>query len=215
MTLPATIVHLLEELRDGLDGALALVSGRRMAEVDRITTPVRLSVAGVHGAEWRDASGETHRASLDPTLLDEGRRALGAFAASHPGVWLEDKGPALALHYRANPAAEAEALTAATRVAEEIGPPVAVLPGKMIVELRHHDATKAAAVTRYLEEAPFAGRVPAYLGDDVTDEDAFDAVNARDGVSVRVGGATTTAARYELPSVNAVHAWLEALRHHL
>ncbi len=216
--LPPAIVACLERLQAHLGGALALVSGRPMDAVDRLTDPAQFPVAGIHGAEWRDVDGHRHRVPLDPAMLDRARGAFGTFAARHPGTWAEDKGIALGLHYRAAPAAGAAAAAMAERVAEEIGPSVAVLRGKMIVELRARDATKAHAVDRYLEGPPFAGRRPVYVGDDVTDEDAFRAVNARDGISVLVGdggAGNGTAARYRLPSVTAVYEWLEALDRHL
>lgn len=190
--------------------ALALISGRPIAELDQLFAPLALPSAGLHGLERRDAAGRIRRLG-EPAWLDALRRALGDFAAAHPGVLLEDKVRTLALHYRRAPEAEAAARRA---VAELIGGDdqrLRVIEGKMVLEIKPRLADKGAAVAAFLGEPPFAGRRPVFIGDDVTDEDAFAVVNRLGGTSVRVGDLPGTAARYRLPDVNAVVAWLEAL----
>ena len=139
------------------------------------------------------------------------RRALSDFAAAHPGVLLEDKGRTLALHYRRAPQAESAARRIVGELTRDQQERLRVIAGKMVLEIKPRLADKGAAVKAFLAEPPFAGRHPVFVGDDVTDEDAFAVVNRVGGYSVCVGDLPSTAARYRLPDVNAVVAWLESL----
>ena len=190
--------------------ALALISGRAIAELDRLFAPLVLPAAGIHGLERRDAAGRIRRLG-DPHWLDELRRALRDFAAAHPGVLLEDKGRTLALHYRRAPQAESAARRIVGELTKDQQERLRVIAGKMVLEIKPRLADKGAAVEAFLAEPPFAGRHPVFVGDDVTDEDAFAAVNRVGGYSVCVGDLPSTAARYRLADVNAVVAWLESL----
>ena len=192
------------------DHALALISGRQIVQLDRLFAPLALPAAGLHGLERRDPAGRIRRLG-DPAWLDGLRQALGDFAAAHPGVLLEDKGRTLALHYRRAPRAEAAARRIVGELTEGDQERLRVIEGKMVLEIKPRLADKGAAVAAFLDEPPFAGRRPVFIGDDVTDEDAFATVNRLEGISVRVGDLPGTAARYRLPDVNAVVAWLEAL----
>jgi trehalose 6-phosphate phosphatase len=190
--------------------AVALISGRPIAELDRLFAPLVLPAAGLHGLERRDAAGRVRRLG-DPAWLDGLRPALGAFASGHPGVILEDKRRALALHYRRAPQAEAAARRLVAEVTESQQERFRVVDGKMVLEIKPRLADKGAAVAAFLEEPPFEGRRPVFIGDDVTDEDAFAVVNRLGGHSVRVGDAPETRASYRLPNVNTVVTWLESL----
>ena len=198
---------LLESARRHVGSALAIVSGRSIREIDRILAPLALPAAGLHGLEPRTACGAY---SPPPALprFDELRAALGRFAADRPGLLLEDKGAALALHYRARPDLQAAALAAVEAALDGGRCGIAVQHGKAVVELRPEGADKGAAVAAFLSEPPFAGRRPVFAGDDLTDDAAFRAVRRRGGVSVRVGGEGATAAQWRLADVPAVHAWL-------
>ncbi len=201
--------QLLEHLSHRLGSALAIVSGRPISEIDRILAPLVLPAAGLHGLERRSANGTRHPPPALPRLR-ELRTALQDFAADHPGLLLEDKGAALALHYRARPdlrAATAAAVEAALGCAHT---GLAVQRGKAVIEIRPDGADKGMAVAAFMSEPPFAGRRPVFAGDDLTDEAAFRAVRERGGVTVRVGGKGTTAAEWSLADVAAVHAWLAA-----
>lgn len=201
---------LLDRLERRLSGALAIVTGRPVADVDRFLTPYRAAVAGVHGRDLRlPRTGERLREPVDVATLDEARRRLSALAARLSGALLEDKGESVALHYR-NAAAEAgpAVLAEAAAVAEASAGALRVLPGKMVAELVPAGVDKGTAIERLLARAPFAGRTPVFAGDDVTDEAGFAAVQRRGGTGVRIGSGTGTTAACYLPDVAALHAWL-------
>ena len=193
-----------------LDGAVALISGRPIAGLDRLFDPLRLPAAGLHGLERRDARGGMHKISADAGL-DNLREPLRVFASANPGVLLEDKGAALALHYRRVPAAENAVRQLMTGMAATMPGKLRVLSGKMVVEIAPALADKGKAISAFMSEAPFAGRRPVFVGDDVTDEDGFDVVNKLGGYAVRVGSATASAASYQFADVAAVIDWLEVL----
>lgn len=190
-------------------GALALVSGRRIAELDRLFAPLRLPAAGLHGLEHRGADGRVV-ATGEAGALDHLRAPLQDFAGRYPGVWVEDKGRGLALHFRQAPAAAADAQALVQGLAAGEAGALRVLSGKMVIEIKPAQADKGSAVAAFMAEPPFAGRIPVVLGDDVTDEDAFAEVNARGGLSIRVGPGESVAAR-RLPDEVAVADWLARL----
>ena len=216
---PESLPGLLATLERVTGGACALVSGRRIGELDAMFAPLMLPASGVHGVEWRaggteiltaDPRDRAHDAALLEEALGQARVALGAFVGDHPGLMLEDKGTALAIHYRAAPAL-GEQVAAAGDALLALYPVLVGQPGKMVLELKPRGVDKGVAIRRHLDEAPFRGRRPVYVGDDLTDEHGFMAANALDGVSIRVGDGDPTLARWRLPDVAAVHAWLGAL----
>jgi trehalose 6-phosphate phosphatase len=146
-----------------------------------------------------------------PPSLGEIRERLAGFVARRPGLLLEDKGSALAIHFRAVPEAADEVEALMRRLAEREGPDMAVQPGKMVVEIRPAGPNKGGAVIAFLAEPPFAGRTPIVLGDDWTDEAAFGIVNAEGGRSIRIGETDrATQASEWMRDPAAVHAWLLA-----
>jgi trehalose 6-phosphate phosphatase len=206
---PATVA-LLERAYRATGGATALITGRRIADIDRLFAPLALPVAGQHGFERRDAAGALHRHAEPRPELAAARASLEAFAARHPGVLIEDKTLTVAAHYRLAPGAGPAVGALAERLAAESGGVFAVQRGKMVVELRPAGKDKGTAIAEFLDEPPFRGRTPVFLGDDLTDEYGFSIVNGRGGVSMKVGdGSTEATAR--LPDVDAVRAWLERL----
>jgi len=182
-----SLKQLLLEVRHALQGALALVSGREIATLDRLFAPQMWPAAGLHGLERRDATGILHVQPFEGCRLDPARAALARIVARTPGTLLEDKGHSLALHYRAAPDHEASLLRAIQAVAAGLAPDCHVLAGKRVFELKPAIATKADAVREFMNEAPFAGRRPIYVGDDVTDLDGFGVVEHAGGLSVAVG----------------------------
>lgn len=198
---------LLRDLGEHLDGALAIVSGRTIDDVDAILAGVAPSVAGLHGQEHRIGN-----ARLTSTNTKEMVAALATVRKLTAGgaidVLVENKGPAIALHYRRTP----EQGEFVRRVVDEIAAihGLKVLHGKMVAELVPVNASKARAVNALLCEPPFAGRTPITVGDDVTDEEAFDAALAFGGFAVHVGLPQHTHANYRLPDVMAVRSWLLA-----
>ncbi len=193
-------IAILERVAHAAGGAVALVSGRPIRQLDQLFGPLSIAAAGLHGLEWRSAGGAFHDADVAPPDLAPVRKTLEEFQDRHPGVRVEDKGMTVALHYRLAPDCEAEAKRFVGEVARDLGERFHVLAGKMVLEIKSIDAHKE----------PFAGRVPVFVGDDVTDEEAFDAVNRHGGYSIRVGPLedATTEARWRLESVSQVHSWL-------
>lgn len=179
--------ELLRATSDSLAGAVALISGRSLAQLDALFAPARWTAAGQHGLERRDASGHVHRARLDDSALAAARLAMAAAAAEAPGALLEDKGLALALHYRLAPAFEQQLRRQVSTIARQLGGAFHVQEGRRVLELKPASATKADAIRAFLTETPFAGRRPMFIGDDLTDLDGFAAVERAGGLSVAVG----------------------------
>jgi trehalose 6-phosphate phosphatase len=212
---PVSVLRLLEALTDWCDGALALVSGRTVADLDRIFHPLRLPAAGVHGAERRSRPGEaapTVDAGPDPAYV-AARTALSRFASAHAGALVEDKGVALALHTRRAPSAYSAAADLVHAIAESSSGRWRPVLGRFVAELRPADADKGRAIAAFMADPPFAGRRPLALGDDTTDADAFDEVLARGGITVAVGP-HGPAASFRLESPRDCRRWLASLCGH-
>lgn len=209
---PRRLRETLEDLQKASGGALALVSGRSLDQLDRLFSPITLNAAGLHGLERRNLATQVVRAKPDPAVFDRARQRLQEFADASPGVLLEDKGITLALHYRNAPDQEAAATTLARKIAAESNDRLTVLDGKMVVELRPPGLDKGEAIATFMREPPFAGRRPVFAGDDVTDEAGFATINDLGGISIRIGrDDRTTAARFALDDVTAMQAWLTDL----
>ena len=202
----AGLFEILRALDVALEGALALVSGRSLADIDEMLTPLRLPSAGLHGLQRRDAAGRTHRPQVSEHALEPARQALKAFVAGRSELRLEDKGAALAVHYRGAPRARELVQSVLARVCAPLIPRFEILEGDMVVEIKPTRYNKASAVEEFMGEAPFAGRVPVFVGDDVTDCDGFAAVRRFDGLSVAVGDRVS--AQWYLPDPRAARAWL-------
>lgn len=207
------IARLLPLLARRLGGAIALVTGRALADADRLFDGLSLPIAGQHGMERRGADGSLHRHRPSLAGFERLRRDLARFAARHDGLQLEDKGVTLALHYRQAPRLAPHVhrtLRAhlATALACEAG--WKLQPGKGLLEVKPDGRDKGTAILEFLREPPFAQRLPVFVGDDRTDEYGFAAVASRGGWSVKVGRGSTSA-HYRLPDVAAVRRWLSAL----
>jgi trehalose 6-phosphate phosphatase len=213
------LLPLIERLRRASDEALALVSGRSLANLDQLFAPLRLAAAGLHGRERRRADGSLVPHPEVSPLLTRLRPRLAAYAAARPGLLVEDKGDSLALHYRQAPERGAALRRFARRLARA-EPELHVLTGRKVVELQPRGADKGKAIEAFLAEPPFAGRRPVFAGDDTTDEHGFAAVNALGGLSLRViddetRRRTASAARYSLAGIGTMHRWLEAVAERL
>ncbi|MBX9451929.1 MAG: trehalose-phosphatase [Mesorhizobium sp.] len=204
--LRADIRDALDLLHDALDGALAVVSGRPVSELDSFLAPLRLPVAGVHGLEVRHGDADVQRHGFDSAALDRLVASARAFAANHPALLVETKAGSVAIHYRQAPelAEIVKSFADGCALAE---PGVEILHGKMVAELRLGGRNKADAVSHFMERPPFVGRTPWFFGDDVTDEDGFRRVNDLGGRSVRIGRGPT-AARDSFESIDIFHRWL-------
>ena len=215
--IPAGLPHLLERVARQRGGALALISGRTIDDIEGLLGPWRGAAAGMHGGERRRADGsriEAGESAADRSAmaaLDRLRPVLAEAVEHWPGAWLEDKGGTLAVHYRAIPEKEAEIRDGVAQLAERDREKLRLVAGKMVLELQPRHRSKGAVVAAFLAEPPFRGRQPIFVGDDTTDEDGFAEVNRRNGVSIRVGPPTeTTAATYRLPAPADVLTWLGA-----
>ena len=201
--------ELLLQVAKRLHGALALVTGRSIDVLDQLFRPIKFPAAGLHGVERRAASGDIRGANYPDAHLDSARAGLAAFVATHPGTLLEDKGRAIAVHFRLAPAYENDARRAADAAAESLGAVYHVQEGKMVFELKPRGFTKATAAREFMGEPPFAGRVPVFVGDDLTDEAGFRAVEALGGISIAVGDRVE--AQWRLQNPAQVRRWLESI----
>lgn len=200
---------LLQRLAVQLEGRLAIVSGRSIAQIDNIVGPfaAEIAISGSHGNEhrWRGVAAQPVR----PAALDEALARFRDFADAHAGVLVEDKSFSVALHYRLAPDMASEARALVIALADTLD--LHVQPGKMMTELRLPGGDKGKAVRTLMSRAPMAGTTPWFVGDDDTDEPAFLAAQELGGAGVLVGRRGTTAARYTLADPAAVRTWLEGL----
>lgn len=207
VTVDRDVIQLLDRLRRESGGALAVISGRTLADIDRIFDCAPFAAAGQHGAEWRDADGHVTRPGRDPAL-DAAYQALQRAVADHPGLLVEDKGASLAAHYRLAPDLEDFVARIMQEAQHSVGPAYRVHTGKKIAELGPVGRDKGTAIRTLMTLSPFSGRHPVFLGDDVTDEDGFAAVIALGGDAIKVGPGPS-AAPWRLADVHAVREWLE------
>jgi trehalose 6-phosphate phosphatase len=197
---PPDLPRDLKALSDRLGGALALVTGRAISLADQLFSPFQLPIAGLHGAERRDAAGHIERVSIS-RAFEAMKQAIALEAKALPGVIVEDKGAAIAAHFRLSPSHQPAVEEMMRRHLRSVAPDWTLQRGKMVVEIRPAAADKGKAVEAFLEELPFRGRRPLSIGDDVTDEAMFHAVNRVGGQSLRVGSPTPeTVARASIGS---------------
>ena len=199
--------RLLEHLKKGLSGRLAVVTGRTLEDVDRILEQRITCVAAVHGLVFRECDGRTH--GPEPhTGLTHAVATLREFATRDTGLIVEEKGPSVALHFRLARTYAAEARTVARRIAAETG--LALQEGDMVEELRTPGPSKGDSIRTFMASDAFKGALPIFAGDDVTDEHGFAEVARLGGYGVLVGRPRPTEARFGLRNVEDVLAWLEA-----
>lgn len=201
------LLRLLERLYKASGGAVALVSGRAISDLDRRLGNLRLPRAGQHGLERRDAAGRLWLHSASTAEKDRIRDALQPLLETHPGLLLEDKGVTLALHYRLAPELETLVNETMAKLVADSGGQLILQLGKCVAEAKPGGFDKGTAIEEYLAEAPFKGRRPVFIGDDLNDEHGFAALNRVDGVSIKVGEGDSCA-RFRLADVTAVRDWL-------
>lgn len=207
VALDAGRVERLDEMARQLAGALAVVSGRRIADLDRFLAPLSFAAAGVHGLERRRRPGGEIEFLMQPEALDPVRDALSPTLEANQRLRLEDKGTALVLHYRTAPDL-AEAAKSVMRHAVAGRDDLVVMEGDNIVEVHPAGMDKGKALADFMTTAPFAGRIPVYLGDDTTDEFALKIVTEMRGIAIKVGRKESVA-EYRLADVADVHHWLD------
>lgn len=204
--IPPGLVALLAQLAAALDGALALVSGRPLADLDHFLAPLRLPTAAEHGAQCRQPAGQI--VTLAAPDLREVIRLGTALAARHPGLRVEVKTAAVALHYRHAPELQALVLQVMTEAAAS-APGLELLHGKCVVEVKPAGISKGSAIEAFMAAPPFAGRLPLFAGDDVTDEAGLGAVQRLGGQGIKVGDGASLA-NYRCDSPAALRQWLLA-----
>lgn len=185
---PPGLATTLNRLLDRTSGALALVSGRSLNDIDLIFAPQQFPAVGGHGAEMRLTADGEALAARAPPMDKELKLRLAAIARLSPGILLEDKGYSLALHYRLAPHAERAIDEAISLIRADLpDAPIEVLPGKCVFEIKHSGFTKAIGVRELMTHAPFKGRRPLFIGDDVTDESVFAIMPDLNGIAFSVG----------------------------
>lgn len=200
------LLALLQRLHAALDDALSLVSGRALADLDRLFGP-SWAMAGLHGLQLRHADGRCREHPFDTSAHAQLRQRAEALLGALDGIQLEDKGIAIALHCRRSPE-RFEAMRDAAAALADAMPGYELQAGNLVMEIKPAGMDKGRAVRELLRQPPFAGRQPIYLGDDLTDEHAFDTVARAGGCGIRVGHRRPTAAQFTLPSPAAVQHWL-------
>ena len=203
---PLSLTTTLAALYRQLNGALALVSGRRLLDLDSFLAPLQLPAAGEHGAQRRTSDGLL--VSAPPADLQQVLQAAEGLLALHPGLRLERKNLALSLHYRHAPELENLCLQV-MREAVERSVGIELMQGKCVIDLKPAGFSKGTAIAAFMNEAPFAGRMPIFAGDDVTDEAGFEQVRRMGGHTIKVGP-EPTAAQFRCASVARLADWLQS-----
>jgi trehalose 6-phosphate phosphatase len=202
----AALLALLRRCADRLGGALALISGRPIADLDLCFAPERFAASGIHGLERRDARGFTTYQPSDRTTLRFIAQQFSRSLPELPLVQLEDKGASLALHWRRAPRHALAVRQLAAEALRVAGPEFRLLEGNCVIELLPTHVHKGQAVLAFLQEEPFHGRRPVCLGDDITDLPGFEVAQRHGGHGIAVG--TRVAADYRMQGVAAVRQWL-------
>ena len=207
---PAHLADQLDRTARDFNHAFAVITGREIADIDRFLAPLHLPVAGAHGAQRRRADGTL--LELDAEITGAAQSIASAMAPlleEHSELILEPKDGAVALHYRQAPELEEDCLLA-MQAAIGKHPDFTLVPGKMVIEARPAGFDKGSALKAFMQEEPFAGRTPIFIGDDTTDEDGFRAAQELGGVGIKLGPGKTIA-RMRIADVASVYALLEGL----
>lgn len=205
-----SVLPTLVRLGEAANGALALISGRPLGDLDRLFAPLKLPSAGLHGLERRNGEGRVFRPSKPDVGIKRILDGMHEFARLTPGILVEDKGFTAAIHFRGAPDEEIAVLRLAEGLLAAAGGDLKIQNGKMVVEIKPAGADKGRAIEAFMGEPPFAGRIPVFIGDDTTDEDGFAAVNRLGGHSIRVGCEAATTAQWCVGTVDEFLAWLFA-----
>ena len=207
---PSGLVALLEDLVRGLDGAAAILTGRRVADADRLFSPLRMVASGVHGTELRmEAAGPTDilAGPIPPDLI----QAINNVSSLHPGILVEQKGAGIAVHYRKAPELREILESELAAVISAASYHLALRKGRKVLEAVPSGYSKGTAMRQLLARMPFKGRRPVMIGDDVGDESAFLVAEQFGGVGLRVAGEHYDAAAADFDGVGSVRTWLKTL----
>lgn len=204
---PPELVPLLERLSQRLEGGLAILTGRQLSDVDRILAPLRSAAAGVHGAEMRlEPNGEVQyfAKALDASVV-EATRQIGSL---DPGILIEPKGLSISVHFRLAPEAAENVRIALEQIVSHAADNLVLCPGRMVIELVPRHISKGAALERLMSVAPFRGRIPLMIGDDISDITAIDAACRLGGRGMRVAGGFVGPDEADFKNPAHVRSWL-------
>ena len=202
---PKNLKYLLYNLRNKLNGALALISGRMVQDIQNIINPLKLSVSGIHGLEYTNNHGQYLRNNIEPIPLDIYKR-LYTFSKNYPGSMIEKKNISVALHYRNAPGIEKKATSVINRIIS--GSDLKLLKGNKVLELVPKNSNKGKAINFFMNKQPFLNKIPVFIGDDVTDEYGFKSVNNLGGYSIKVGYQSNTLANFFIKDTTSVLKFL-------
>lgn len=205
VVVPQGLISLLTQLSAQLNGALAIVSGRSLADLDAYLAPLTLPCAAEHGAVQRLAGG--HPTAVASPPMQDIVRVASALAAQHVGLRVEVKSHALALHYRQAPELESLCTQAMAEVVQG-WPELEMLRGKCVLDIKPVGVTKGTAIQKLMGKAPFNARIPLFAGDDTTDEAGFCVVQSLGGDSIKIGTGASLA-RYRCPDPFTFRRWLD------
>lgn len=207
---PTSLADQLQRAAHELDSAFAVLTGREIADIDRFLSPLQLPIAGAHGTQRRRADGFVE--TVDPASVlgaEEIAHAVQPLIVAHPGLLLETKEGAVALHYRQSPELETAARIAMQEAIHGVSD-FELVEGNKVIEARPRGVSKGEALRAFMREEPFFGRTPIFIGDDVTDEDGFIAAQDLGGIGIKLGDGET-AARMRIADVASVHALIRGL----
>jgi trehalose 6-phosphate phosphatase len=214
VAVPKQLQELLQRLAAGLGGAVAILTGRTVADADELLAPVRLVTAGVHGTELRlSRCGEVDR--MAPCIDEELVGKVRGVARLAPGITVETKGAGLAVHYRNAPAAATAIEAELNRILDHVRNDLALSRGRKVFEIVPARVSKGTALAAIAERPPFAGRVPVMIGDDRNDESALAAAERLGGVGFKVAGEHFAAASAHFGGPREVLAFLADLARQL
>ncbi len=208
VVIPPGLPDLLRALCRRLDGAVAVVSGRALADIDALLSPLTLAAAGQHGAEIRLLNGRVERFDAAAKVLDSLLPAVEAFAAERPGILVEDKGMTIAAHCRQVPQYQTELGKFLDGLAARHPDCLETIRGHRVFEIKPRNLSKRTAVEHFMRTPPFAGRLPVFIGDDRTDEDGFAAAKAGGGYAIRVGLGGPSIAEWRIADPAGTRAFL-------
>lgn len=207
--IPGELLSLLDRLHVQLGGAVALITGRAQADIEPLIAPLQLPAAYEHGAVRHTEWGVVSLAPEQVPDLGPALAAANALAARHPGLLVEHKHTAMALHFRLAPELEAECVGAMEDAVRNT-PGLQLLRGKAVVEVKSARVNKGHAIQAFMGEAPFEGRIPLFAGDDVTDEAGFEVVQRLGGAGIKVGEGPSCA-QHRIADPQALRAWLATI----
>ena len=201
------LAELLARIAQGLDGAVALITGRRIADADRLFPPLQLLGAGVHGTEVRTERGGPIKILAPPIPADVMHAIVGVTKIAS-GILVEQKGAGVAVHYRNAPAARPALVAALKRIVADAHLALALRGGRMVVEILPRAYSKGKALVQLAGLPAFQGRRPIMIGDDIGDESALLAAERLGGIGLRVAGEHFSRKASDFDGVDGVHAWL-------